>query len=203
MGAIELEVGQRNMRHGFEAPNRIDAAPKAQWYEHNASLGVLYAHALAMQYEAEARYRELAYFMDDCGHDAVAELFLRLAENEAQYALHLVMKSVGIEIPVIDPGEYAWLVSGGSAPEARALVFRMMTPRTALQIALRAKKQAREFFMRELAGSRDAGSRDLAAELAVDQELHLDRVEDALARLPRPLQPGEEPAGDPTIEQSI
>jgi rubrerythrin len=166
-----------------------------------ASLGTLFAHALAIEHEAEARYRELAAHMADSGNDTLAELFVRLAEFEGEHSLHLAKKSVGIDIPVLAPGEYAWLDSGAPVPEARAFVYRMMTPRLALEIALRAEQQAKAFFEQVRAESRNMGIRELAAEFARDEESHVAWVKDALARLPQPFQPSEQQPGDPTIEQ--
>jgi rubrerythrin len=168
-----------------------------------ASLGVLYAHALAIEHEAEARYREFAILMADYGNDATAELFSRLAEFEAKHAFELTKRSMGIEIPVIDSGEYAWLDYGAPLPEAHAFIFRMMTPRLALEIALRAEKQSKAFFERVRAESRHAGVRALAAEFARDEESHVEWVSNALAQLPKPFPSDEELVGDPTIEQQL
>ncbi|MBI2958819.1 MAG: ferritin family protein [Betaproteobacteria bacterium] len=165
------------------------------------SLGALYAYALAIEHEAEARYRDFARHMADCGNDSLAELFGRLAEFESGHAARVAEKSLGIEIPFIAPDEYAWLECGPPAPEARAFIFRMMTPRLALEIALRAEKQAKAFFERVNAESRNARLRALAADFARDEPSHIASIADALARLPRPFADDEEQGGDPTIEQ--
>lgn len=165
------------------------------------SLGVLYAHALAIEHEAEARYRELASHMADVGNDVLLNLFRQLAQFEGEHAFHLAKKSVGVEIPLLAPGEYAWLDCGAPVPEARALVFRMMTPRMALEIALAAEERAKAFFEKVLVESRNAGIRQLAAEFAADEESHVAWVKDALRRLPQPYQPSEDQPGDPGIEQ--
>ena len=165
-----------------------------------SSPGVLFAHALAIEHEAEARYRELATHMADIGNDALFNLFHQLAEFEGEHAFRLAKKSVGMEIPLLAPGEYAWLESGAPVPEARAFVYRMMTPRLALEIALAAEQRAKAFFEQVLARSRNAGIRQLAAEFAQEEESHVSWVKDALARLPQPYQPSENQPGDPGIE---
>jgi len=167
------------------------------------SLAMLYAHALAIEHEAEASYRELAARMADFGNDTVADLFHRLAEFEGEHAFHLAKRCVGIEIPLLAPGEYAWLDCGAPVPEARAFVYRMMTPRLALEIALRAEEQARAFFEHIRYESLDAGIRELATEFTLDEASHIAWVKDALARLPQPFQPNEDLPGDPTIEQRM
>jgi rubrerythrin len=164
------------------------------------SLGVLYAHALAIEHEAEARYRELASHMSDVGNDVLLNLFRQLAQFEGEHAFHLAKKSVGVDIPLLAPGEYAWLDSGAPVPEARAFVFRMMTPRLALELALGAEERAKAFFEKVLAESRNRAVRQLAAEFAADEESHVAWVKDALARLPQPYQASEDRPGDPAIE---
>lgn len=191
--------GQGPAGAAIRVPPRQEAAPKAR--ARIGSPGVLFAHALAIEFEAEARYREFAEHMADRGDDALAELFGRLAEFEAEHALRLAKKSFGIEIPDLAPGEYAWLECGPPVPEARAFIYRMMTPRLALEIALRAERQAKAFFERVQAESRNAGVRELAAEFASDEEAHIASISAAIARLPAPFAPDEDLPGDPTIEQ--
>jgi rubrerythrin len=203
MDAMHLHAEQRKIGPGFPVLDPRKAAPKARSNKEIVSIGVLYAHALAIENEAAVGYREFAAVMADCGNDTTAELFLRLAEFEAEHAFHLAKKSLGIEIPVIDSGEYAWLDSGAPVPEARAFIFRMMTPRLALEIALRAEKQAKAFFERVRVASSNASVRKLAADFVRDEQSHIDWVTDALARLPRPFRPDEELLGDPTIEQQV
>ncbi|MBI4289848.1 MAG: ferritin family protein [Betaproteobacteria bacterium] len=203
MDAAHVHHGQPSIGRSFPALHPKQAATKAHSGNQIASLGAMYAHALAIEHEAEARYREFAILMADYGNDATAELFGRLAEFEAKHAFELTKRSVGIEIPVIEPGEYAWLDDGAPLPEARAFIFRMMTPRLALEIALRAEKQSKAFFERVRAESRNAGVRALAAEFARDEESHIAWVADALAQLPKPFRWDEEFLGDPTSEQQL
>ncbi len=163
------------------------------------SVGALYAHALAMGHEAQARYREFSDHMAVHGDDRLADLFGRLAEFETEHAFHLTKRSIGVKIPAIPAADYAWIESGAPVPEARAFVFRMMTPRLALEIALQAEQRGKAFFERVRAESTHADVRRLAAELAQEEAEHLAWVEDALTRLPL-RRDGREP-GDPTIEQ--
>jgi len=201
MNAANSNAGLRNTRPVARVTKRKNAGANRRPSQRIGSLGALYAHAFAIEHEAEARYRELAAHMADSGNDTVAELFMRLAEFEGEHAVHLAKKSLGIEIPLLAPGEYAWLDCGVPVPEARAFVYRMMTPFMALQIALGAEQRAKAFFEQVLAESRNAGIRELATEFALDEESHIAWVKDALARLPHPYQPSEEQPGDPTIEQ--
>ena len=201
MHAIHSGMGQRHTSTQI-ARTKV-ARPKARVTKQVFSLGLLYAHALAIEHEAQARYDELAGRMADYGNDSVAELFGMLAKFGAKHAFHLAKKSLGVEIPLLAPDEYAWFDSGAPVPEARAFVYRMMTPRLALQIALQAEERSKAFFERVHAESRHADVRKLAAEFARTEMAHVTWVKEALARLPQPFQPDEALPGDPTIEQRI
>lgn len=167
------------------------------------SVGALYAQALLIEEEAVARYREFASKVADCGNDAVAGLFGRLAEFEAEHAFGLAKKAVGMELPKLSLGEYAWLDRGAPNPEAHAFVYRLMTPRHALEIALRAELRAKAFFEDMLAESSDEQTREAATELAREEDSHIAWVKEALAHVPRPFRPTEELPGDPTIPQQL
>lgn len=204
MNATNSNDGLRHARPIPRVPQPEKATPTNQRLRKQiGSLGMLYAHALAIEHEAEASYRELAARMADSGNDTVADLFRRLAEFEGEHAFHLAKKCLGLAVPLLAPGEYAWLDCGAPVPEARAFVYRMMTPRLALEIALRAEERAKAFFEQIRAEARDAGIRNLATEFALDEESHIVWVKDALARLPQPFQPSEDLPGDPTIEQRM
>lgn len=203
MDATHLHARHHKIDRGFPGPAPRIAAAKALSTKQIVSLGALYAHALAIQQEAEARYREFATLMADYGNDTTAELFGWLADFEAERGFHLAKTCAGIEIPVIDASEYAWLDSEARVSEARAFIFRMITPRMALQIALRAEQQAKAFFERVRAESHNASVRTLAAEFARDEQSHIAWVTDALAQLPSPFRIDEDQAGDPTIEQQM
>lgn len=176
---------------------------KARPTVESISLGALYAHAFAIACEAEPRYREFAGLMADRGHDDSAELFACLAEFEAEGAFQLAIKSLGVEIPSIDAREYAWLVRDVPAPEAYAFLFRMMTPRLAMEVASRAEIRAKTYFEGVRDHSRSERVRALAAELAGGEQAHIDLLSDALAKLPRPFSVDEYEPGDPTIEQQL
>jgi len=199
MHAIHSRIGQRRTRSQV-ARARV-ARPKMHVTKQVFSLGLLYAHALAIEHEAQARYREFADHMADRGNDSVAQLFTVLAESETEHARHLAKKGLSVKIPPLAPEQYAWLDSGAPLPEARAFVYSMMTPRLALQIALLAEERSKAFFERVGAESRHADVRKLAGELARDEMARVTWVKQALARQPQPYQPNETQPGDPTIEQ--
>ncbi len=203
MDGIQLPQGQCKIGWSFPALGPARATPKVRSITQIASLGVLYAHALAIDYEAEARYRDFAAHMADYGNDATAELFLRLAEIAAKHAFDLAKKCVGLEIPLLVREEYAWLDCGAPVPVARAFVYSMMTPRLALHIALLAEERGKAYFEHVRAESQHADVRNLAAEFARDKVKQVAWVEDALAQLPVPFRPTEQQPDDPTMEQQV
>lgn len=147
----------------------------------------LYAHAIAIEREAVARYSEFAERMADLGNEAVAEIFATLARLETEHLEELVARTASMALPAIAAHEYGWL--DGVAPEtaARELVFRLMTPRHALEIALAAERRAAAFFEHVVLTAEDAMLRAAAGEMAADETDHVAMLEQLLERTPGPI----------------
>jgi len=154
--------------------------------EIGGGIAALYAHALAIEREAAARYEEFAVRMEYGGNDALARLFGELARFEDEHAHALECLCAGLALPEIVPGEYAWLDAAAPETTAHDLVFQLMTPYDALVIALEAELRAQTFFeqVRERAG--DPLLRDAAAGMAREERAHAARVRETLARTPDP-----------------
>jgi rubrerythrin len=148
------------------------------------SAAELYAHAIAIEREAAERYAEFARHMADLGNEAVAELFGRLAGFEAEHLETLLRRTEGVAVPEIAAAGYRWLDAGAPETAARELVFRLMTPRHALEIALAAEKRAQAFFEHVLVTAGDPALRALAKEMAAEEQEHVCIVEQLLARTP-------------------
>lgn len=146
----------------------------------------LYAHAIAIEREAAERYAELAERMSDLGNDAVAEVFGRLAGFEAEHLDALLRRSDGIALPHFSENDYRWLDSGAPETAARELVFRLITPRQALVIALRAEQRAQAFFEHVLMTAGDPALRALAREMALEEQEHAGMLERMLERTLEP-----------------
>jgi rubrerythrin len=147
----------------------------------------LLAHAIAIEREAAARYGELGERMRDLGNDTVAELFLRLARLEKEHELELERRAHGLALPRIAPGEYAWI--DGLAPESAAhdLVLNLLTPHSALRIALQAEVRAAAFFESARRQVLDRDLAELAAEMAAEEGVHIAWVKSAIRRTPNPV----------------
>jgi len=150
------------------------------------SVPELYAHALAIEREAAARYLEFADRMADEGNDQVATLFRSLASFESEHVNQLLEATRQRRLPDIPAGEYAWLDAGSPETAAHDFVFRLMTPHDALEIALEAERRARRFFDEVYESATDASLRDLALDMAREEDDHVAWVERALATNPDP-----------------
>ncbi|HZM33997.1 MAG TPA: ferritin family protein [Burkholderiales bacterium] len=144
----------------------------------------LYAHALAIEREAAERYAEFAQRMADEGNDQVATLFRTLAVFEAEHLETLEARTKGVDLPRIAPGEYAWLDAGAPETAAHDLVFRLLTPHQALEIALEAERRAKQFFTEVKETATDPALRALAQEMAMEEQGHIAMVQLTLERTP-------------------
>ena len=144
----------------------------------------LYAHAIAIEREAAERYAEFAERMADLGNEPLAELFGRLAGFEAEHLDALLRRTEGVALPELGTSEYRWLDAGVPETAARELIFRLMTPRHALAIALEAEKRAQVFFEHVFMTADDPAVRALAQEMAAEEQEHAGMVERLLERTP-------------------
>ena len=151
------------------------------------SAAELYAHAIAIEREAAARYSEFAERMADLGNDAAAEIFATLARLEAEHLDALLERTRSMALPALAPGEYAWLDSAAPETAARELVFRLLSPRQALQIALVSERRAAIFFETLAITAVDPMLRALAIEKATDELDHIDMLEKLLETTPDPV----------------
>ena len=147
----------------------------------------LLAHAIEIEREAAARYSELGERMRDLGNDVVAELFLRLAGLEKQHEQALEQRAAGLSLPRIAPGEYAWLEDHAPETAAHNLVLNLLTPHSALKVALEAEKRALAFFESARAQAADPKLAALATEMAAEEGVHIAWVQSAIRRTPDPV----------------
>jgi len=154
---------------------------------HIQTAPALYAHAIAVEREAVARYSEFAERMADLGNEAAAEVFATLARLETEHLETLLGRTAGMALPALGGEEYAWLDRAAPETAARELVFRLMTPRHALEIALAGEKRAAAFFESVIITADDAMLRALAREMAADEGDHIVMLEKLLETTPSPI----------------
>lgn len=153
---------------------RIESAPE------------LYVHAIAIEREAAERYGELAKHMSDLGNETVAALFATLGALEAEHLRTLERRTEGVAVPELQLDQYRWLDAGAPETAARELIYRFMTPRVALAIALDAEKRAQAFFEYVYRTADDPALRGLAQEMMMEEKEHVAMVERLLERTPDP-----------------
>jgi len=152
-----------------------------------ASVESLYAHAIAMEREAAARYREFAQSMRDHGNDETAALFERLAKLESAHADRLERDTRKLSVPALEREEFAWLDTGPEVAGSHEFVMRLMSPHDALKIALAGEERAREFFSKALGIAKSPDVKALATEMMKDEADHIEWVREALSHEPGPV----------------
>lgn len=150
------------------------------------SAAELYVHAIAMEREAAERYGEFAARMADQGNEELAGVFGKLAAFESEHVKTLQRRTQGVALPTL-VADYSWLDAGAPETAAHDLIFRLLTPRQALAIALQAEKRARAFFLHVQREAGDPALRALAKEMAAEEAQHIDLLDHALMRAHDPF----------------
>jgi rubrerythrin len=151
------------------------------------TLSECYAQALMIEREAAARCSEFAEFLEDHGALATAAVFHKLARYEQHHANELARRAEGVPLPDLRQWEFSWLDDAPPEQVSREFVFHLMTPYHAIKIALEAERRAKTMFARVAGTTDDPEIKVLAEELAAEESEHVNWLEDALAKAPRPL----------------
>lgn len=155
-----------------------------------------YAHALAIEREAVARYREFEAWYAEHGDLELSHLCGRLAEAEAQHEHAIAQGCAAFRLPTLAAGEHCWLDRGSPEAPARELFYRVVSPRQLLEIALDAELAARGFFEWAAQEGNPPDVREAAADMAQEESLHVEWVRAALARHPGPIDWSSTPPAD-------
>ena len=150
------------------------------------NIAELFAHALAIEVEAEERYRDLAAQMEVHNNPDVAALFRRLADVEGLHAKQISERVKNLHLPEPSPWDYQW--QDDEPPESLDVldIHYMMTPFHALRLVLEAERNAFAFFEHISLTSADPEIRKLADEMAEEEREHVRLVSDMLERYPKP-----------------
>ncbi len=158
---------------------RKAAAPKPLAF---ASVESLYAHALAIEEESVRRYGELSGRMSLQGEETLSGLFGLLARFEQGHAALIKAHTKTMKLPAVDPQQHAWVQGHAGNGSSRA---GRLTPRVALETALKAEKTAKAFYESVATRTRNRAIRELARDMAGEEQLHMETIEYALERLPK------------------
>ena len=140
----------------------------------------LYAHSLAIERDAFKRYIELERYMRECGMDVIADEFEKIGREEQEQYEALALGTCDREMPQIAEWEYAWHYLG---PQL-ATVPAPRNAREALKMALATERRAQNFYIDVAEHAMDDSVCAFAAEMAVDEQRHVQRLEQLLAREP-------------------
>jgi rubrerythrin len=145
------------------------------------TVGELNAHALELERECEQRLREYAKQMHVVGAHGIANVFEEMALEETK-ATAMLQESAGENRQSgLSPWEYAWrLTYMPEGLEHRPRVVPM-NAREALQLAVLAKRRAQAFYYDVANNSRSSAVSACAAEMAADEQVHLQRLQRLLA----------------------
>ncbi len=150
------------------------------------STAELYAHALAIEREAAARYDALARSMTERGNGPLAALFAHLAAREAQHARSINARTQGLDLPLLKPWQYGWSEAGPPEGVAPEFASRLATPHDALWVVLEAEQRSRDFYEQVFATAADPDVKLVAAAFAQEEAQHVEWIERALATAPDP-----------------
>src|SRR5258705_7403047 len=148
----------------------------------------LYAHALAIERDAFKRYIELERFMRDAGMDHLADEFERIGKEEQEQYEALALGTAEREMPQLESWEYAWHYLGAEADKALA----PKSTRDAIKLALATERRAQNFYVDVAEHASDDTVCAFAAEMAQDEQRHVMRLEQLLAREPESVKVSDE-----------
>src|SRR5512138_2357269 len=140
----------------------------------------LYAHALAIERDAFKRFVELERFMRDVGMDHLADEFERIGKEEREQYEALALGTAERGLPKLEGWEYAWHYLGRDAD----CVHAPKNAREALKLALSVERRAQIFYVDVAEHAADDAVCAFAAEMAADEQRHVARLEQLLAREP-------------------
>ena len=148
----------------------------------------LYAHALVIERDAFKRFVELERFMRDVGLDYIAEEFERIGKEEQEQYEALAIGTAERELPALVGWEYAWHYLGPQADKVAA----PKNARQAITLALRTERRAQNFYIDVAEHANDDAVCAFAAEMAQDEQRHIVRLEQLLAREPEAVKISDE-----------
>ena len=151
------------------------------------SIEELYAHALMAGAQAIAACDEIAEFLETRGSHDTAALFQRLAFAEAECAVKRARQTDSLALPKLRRWRYNWLYGAPPDQAMREIVAHLMTPHSAIRIALDAEYRSLDLYERLSFTAVSYKVRALARELAAEKMQHVQWLSEALASVPAAL----------------
>lgn len=144
------------------------------------------AHALTLETEAANGYEEIGDAMDVHNNPETAKLFHRFARYGRKHAAEVEELAAGVTLPQIAPWDFVW--KDAESPEAPSVanVHYKMTPLQALELAMRAERQAHAFYSTVAEKTTNADVRKLALEFAEEEAEHVRILTEWMKAHPEP-----------------
>ena len=143
------------------------------------TLPELFAYSLTLEREATKRYAELERFMRDVGAEEIADVLESIGREEREQYELIVLGTAGRELPELAGWELSWHFTPQAPAAPRSI-------RQALAMALALERRTQAFYNDVADNSRDDAVCAFAAEMANDEQRHVLRLENLLARQPDP-----------------
>jgi hypothetical protein len=140
------------------------------------NLPELFSYSLVLEREAAKRFTELERFLRAQGARHLADEFAKLAREEREQYEIIALGTAGRELPELAGWELRWHFDDVQKPKPPR------TPMDALAIALAFERRAQCFYDDVAANARADAVRAFAAEMSGDEQRHIARLEDLLAR---------------------
>lgn len=152
------------------------------------SLDELYAHSLALERHAAARYRDYAQIVRDLGHHQLAETFVQLEKDELEQVSLLERGAGGRTLPEVPTWEHGLALAGASGAVKHRPVERPRSAADAIAMALAAERRAEAFYCDVAAHAGEIAVKSVAALMAEDERRHIDQLEGLLGRKLGPVE---------------
>jgi hypothetical protein len=128
--------------------------------------------------------------MRDAGMDHIADELEKIGREEQEQYEALALGTAERQLPQIEDWEYAWHYLGPDADTARA----PRSTREVLEMALATERRAQNFYIDVAEHATEDAVCAFAAEMAADEQRHVTRLEQLLAREPELAKSADEDA---------
>jgi rubrerythrin len=140
-------------------------------------------HALELEEASGDHYDELADSMEIHHNLQVAELFRKLAGYSQQHAKEVNERTQGLNLPNLPPWDFKWKCPSSPESFCTEEASYLMTVSQAMEIALFNEIRGRDFYRMIAEQSPNESVRKLAAEMAEEENWHVEMLRDWQSRL--------------------
>jgi hypothetical protein len=142
------------------------------------NLPELFSYSLVIEREAARRYTELEGFLRGRGERELADELEKLGREEREQYEIIALGTAGRELPELAGWELGWYYGEGGLQAGRI----PSSTADALVIALAFERRTQAFYNDVATNARADAVRAFAAEMSADEQRHIARLEELLAR---------------------